>query len=203
MGAYLMPGEYGVSTGTTRFSGAQLEVGTYPTSLIVTTTTALARNADVVSATVPAVPSKWCVAVTAKPEEGRAWADPNLPMPWGLGPTNVANSAFMYSTGTANVVRVRVNDSSNFARDTDITSTALSGGAASRLVFCNNVGSTKLTLNGSVESSGWTGAGTGLWTTPPTTLNIGMRAPLTTTEQFGGYLKNLKICSAKNAKECK
>ena len=70
----LFPGQRGVATGTTRFAAPQYEdAAAYGSSFIATAGTSTLRAADQVSATVPAVPSKWCVAVTAKPEEGRAW----------------------------------------------------------------------------------------------------------------------------------
>jgi hypothetical protein len=62
-GFNVLPGNHGTATGTTRFSGAQLEVGTYPTSLIVTTTTATARNADVVTFTAPTGTTFWSYAL--------------------------------------------------------------------------------------------------------------------------------------------
>ena len=194
----LSPGRFGVATGTTRFTGAQVEVGTYPTSLIVTTTTATARNADAVSATVPAVPSKWCVAGNFAPATG-TWGDAGSGgggLMWTIGTTyNAANTASSWTNHS-----LWVFDSSAAAKDLG----AFPSTPASpwRFVTCNSLGSLSLTVNGLVVDTTATGAGTGVLTTPSTTLLLGHRSGSAGYE-FGGFIKNLKICSAKNAKECK
>jgi hypothetical protein len=183
----LLPGIRGTSAGTMRFGGAQLEVGTYPTSLIVTTSTATARNADAVSATVPAVPAKWCVAVTALPEEGAAWATLSAFRFWGLGTAGGNNAAF------ANATLFRVEDGTSADKD---LATTLPATGSIRPIWCDTSGT--LSVAGITQGSA-SGAGTGLFATAPTTLYIGQRS--SGTEQFSGFLKNLKLWSAKSTRE--
>jgi hypothetical protein len=191
----LYPGEQGVATGTTRFSGAQIEVGTYPTSLIVTTTTATARNADQISATVPAVPAKWCVAVTAMPEEGRAWSIAGqIFRMWSLATgADGANTALADDT-----VFPYVLDASSGVRQVAYTAPS---SAAHRMIGCSTSGALSLSIDGALTGTA-SGAGAGILTTPQTTLHFG-KVGNSTSYNWAGYLKNLKICSAKNPKECK
>ena len=189
----LIANEGSVSVGTTRFSGAQLEVGTYPTSLIVTTTTATARNADAVSATVPAVPIKWCIAVTAKPEEGSSlilqidsglWALPNI--------ANVANSAYQKITGPIAYPVIVDASATGIYRTVGHGITT----STSRWVSCFAPGTTPtLTIDSVLKAGHSTGAGLGFMATPSTVLSFGP-------DSFGGYLKNLRICKATKQKEC-
>jgi hypothetical protein len=183
----LSPGIFNSSVGVTKFSGAQLEVGTYPTSLIVTTTTATARNADQISATVPAVPAKWCWAVTALPEEGAAWATLSAFRFWGLGTAGGNNAAF------ANATLFRVEDGTSADKD---LATTLPATGSIRPIWCNTSG--VLSVAGITQGSA-SGAGTGLFATAPTTLYIGQRS--SGAEQFSGFLKSLKLWSAKSTKE--
>jgi hypothetical protein len=182
-----------------RFSGAQLEVGTYPTSLIVTTSTATARNADQVSATVPAVPGdatgKWCVAVTATPENGRAWqADgAGANVAWGIGQTSGGLRA--------------VTSNSNFfvfdaAAASKIGTYTAPAAASHRIVSCNNQGTLSLAIDGATVALTMTGAGTGILGAAQTALFIGQSTA--SAGQFGGYLKSLKLCSKiSGPKDCK
>jgi hypothetical protein len=195
-----VPGAHNVSTGTTRFSGAQLEIGTYPTSLIVTAGTAVQRNADAISATVPAVPSKWCIAVTAKPEEGRAWGSNNGGQLWSTYPGGAANnytrlSESSVSGGTA---ESRTADPGGGTRTTAFVMT----GSGHRLIQCATGPALSLSVDG-VLGGAATGAGTGItaWSNVSNVLYLGTQNG--TGAEFGGYLKNLKICSAKKPGECK
>jgi hypothetical protein len=170
--------------------GAQLEVGTYPTSLIVTTSTATARNADAVSATVPAVPAKWCVAVTAKPEEGRAWA--NLANIWLLG-SGAPVLDYTYVSATAGFV---VGSNTKTFTSADQT---LVAGSSHRLVTCGNPTGRSLAIDGVTKAL--VEAGAAFSTSYSTTLNIGASSVGGT--PFGGFLKDLRIYSAKSFKEAK
>jgi hypothetical protein len=194
------PGENGVATGTTRFSGAQLEVGTYPTSLIVSTSTSVARNSDQISATVPAVPAKWCIAVTAQPEERRAWASSSLPHTWSLGSVPSAMATWEYNDATNFVVGTR--DATNAANNFTSTATVASllpTSVAARMVTCGgSTGRIQLSLNGTPVAGAQTGVGTGISGIGITTLTFSRPS-----FEFGGYLKNLKICKASKPGECK
>ena len=186
----VQPGAFGVATGTTRFSGAQLEVSTYPTSLIVTTTTATARNADAISATVPAVPSKgWCISGNWKPTSG-AW--PNALSLWTLGDTyNAANRASSWGNSSLYIV-----DAASGVKDLGDYTDPVSPW---KIVTCNANGSLSLSVNGVLVDSTSTGAGTGILTTPATTLHLGAQASAGTISDW--YIKNVKVWSARTTKE--
>jgi hypothetical protein len=187
----MLPGRDGTATGTTRFSGAQLEVGTYPTSHIVTTSTATARNADQVSATVPAVAGdKFCLAGTFLPEEGMTWATVGSARTWMIGNATYG-SAFMNMSLLGNY------DATPALRQRAWTPPT---SGAVRASFCT--ASALLDVKLSAGTAGvLSGTGTGLMGTSLTTLYIGQRS--NGAEQFPGYLKNLKICKASKAKECR
>lgn len=190
----LFPGRYGVATGTTRFTGAQLEVGTYPTSLIVTTGTSAARNADQVSATVPAVPSKWCVAGTYKPEEGRSWI--NDAYAFSTGALNGANSAAMAPWSDGKLYWSVRDGAADFRQVSPTPSFAV--GSSHRLIACSLpllVTADGVPLTTNVVGSNTPGA------IPSTTLYFGGTS--TGAATFGGFLKNLKLCAAANYKGCK
>jgi hypothetical protein len=191
------PAARAATTGTTRFSGAQLEVGTYPTSLIVTTSTSVVRNSDAVSATVPAVPAKWCVAVTALPEEGRSWIA-GTPHIWSLGNSyNVAtaNAAYL-SSQYFGIVNAAV------AQQYIGPYTAPSI-ASHRMIACGAPGAMTLTIDG-VTPALTVNGGTGAFGTAPTTLNIGWTGATGTPLNFGGFLKSIKLCgNAKTWKDCR
>ena len=196
-GAYIQmdTGSLGNTTnGVVRFSGAQVEIGTFPSSLIVTTTTATARNSDSISATVPAVPSKWCVAVTGTPTT-KPWTDVSSIALWSLGP-NVTSANTAYGTS---IVLYSLDATSTLKT---FTLASQPTAASHRFVHCNNAGTLSLAWDG-VEQTGTVAGtgGTGLFGTAPTQLNFASAGA-------SGYangvpIKNLKICAAKNAKECK
>ena len=179
------------ATGTTRFSGAQLEVGTYPTSLIVTTTSALPRNLDAVSATVPSVPAKgWCISGNWMPTSG-TW--PNALSLWTLGDTyNAANRASSWGNSSIYIV-----DAASGVKDLgDYTDPV----APWKIVTCNANGNLSLAVNGVLVDESATGAGTGILTTPATTLHFGAQASGGTIGPWA--IKNVKVCSG-GWKTCK
>jgi hypothetical protein len=201
----MYPGDRVVTGAVMRF-GAVDFVGsaTFPTSHISVAGTATARNADAVSATVPAVPAgatgKWCLAVTAQPEEGRAWATSGYTMALSMGTFGAANSTSVnfYSDGK---MYWSVRDATAGDRYIDPAFT-FTAGSAHRVVVCNSGGTLKATWDGSPVTATATGPGAGVFGTSPTSLRFGDVSSGAYT--FGGYLKNLKICGpAKNAKECK
>jgi hypothetical protein len=193
---YAIPGQIGTSTGTTRFSGAQLEVGTYPTSLIVSTSTSVLRASDAVSATVPAVPAnRWCWAITALPEEGRAWSGlTNQNTLLHLGDNVVAADNSIWDA-----TRYLVRDSA--AGFSIYTNSAHESNVAHRLVSCNNAGTVTMSSDGAAVSLTKSGAGTGLQATMPTTLRIGTQN--TAGSEFGGFVKNVSLWKASKTKEVK
>jgi hypothetical protein len=174
----LYPADNTAGAGTTRFSGAQLEIGTYPTSLIVTAGTAVARNADTISATVPAVPAKWTLQGSFKPTH--AWSSGSL---WGLGTAAGANSASLVQGATDLVLSVI--DNASGAKTCTVAPGFASG--STQLVKATDKAGTLLRPTGCVQA----GAGTGLFVTPPTTLYIGTLS--STGTEFGGFIKSLKV----------
>ena len=187
----LIPGNYGSTVGITDFTGAMHEIGTYPTSLIVTTTTATARNADAVSATVPAVPSKWCIAVTAKPLH--AWnTDTEFLWSLGLGTGGSPNTAAMTQT------IFTVTDAAPVQKYVAYTAPAA---ASPRMVACSTSGTLNVWADTVLKTGSITGAGSGVMTAPATTLYLG--APAGAANYiWAGYLKSIRICKASKAKEC-
>ena len=194
----LVPGNYGSTIGITDFSAVMHEIGTYPTSHVVTTTTAMARNADAVTATVPAVPTKWCVAVTAAPGSGTAWTIyPNLSYLWTLGVLSTANSVgigFLASSRT-----FLDHYSASPTAEKYIASGATPSAGAHRFIGCSTSGVLSLKVDANAYSTA-SGTGTGLFTTAPTTLSF---SPLFSTTQIASLLKNVRVCNAPNgAKDC-
>lgn len=93
---FLAPGQFGGSTGTARFWGAQVEPGLYPTPYIPTAGTAVARAATTSSVPIPSLGERWCTSFTVSGQHG-SWGSAN----WG----------FMASTnwGAANTFRIYYN----------------------------------------------------------------------------------------------
>jgi hypothetical protein len=174
------------TAGATR---AQIEIGTYATSWIDTAGTAVVRNADAVSATVPAVPSKgWCISGNWKPTS--AW--PNALSLWTLGDTyNAANRASSWGNSSLYIV-----DAASGTKDLGAYTTPV---APWKIVTCNTAGALSLSVNGALVDSTSTGAGTGILTTPATTLHFGAQASAGTISDW--YIKNVKIWAAKSTKE--
>jgi hypothetical protein len=184
------------TAGTTH---AQVEcTGSYRTSRIVTTTTALARNADVVSATVPAVPSKWCIAVTAKPGSGTAWTIyPNLSYIWTLGSISGANSA---GVGFLAPSRTFLDHYSSVPTERYVASGATPSAGANRFIGCSIAGDLNLSVAG-VNYGTDSGAGSGTFGTSPTTFYFN---PSVGGVQVATFLKDLRMYKiSKSASEAK
>jgi hypothetical protein len=127
--------------------------------------------------------------VTAKPEEGRAWGT-GTEVVWSLG-SGATNNAMLQNQ------YFQVLDAAGKYKYTGPTAF---GTTAHRMIGCSNAGALALSIDGTLVTTTTDNGGTGAMATPPTTLYFG---GLGASLYFGGYLKNLKICSAKNAKECK
>jgi hypothetical protein len=186
-----------------RFSGAQLEVGTYPTSLIVSTSTSVARNSDQISATVPAVPAgatgKWCVAGTYQPLG--TWVVAASRLRWNLGTISAANSSQASVEPTIGLSAASYNAAAA-VKYVAASTAAFVADSSHRIVDCNNAGTISIYDSSALVSGAASGAGTGIVTTSPTTLYFGNAS--TGGTAFGGFVKSLKICGpAKNAKECR
>jgi hypothetical protein len=176
---------------------AQIECpGSYKTSQINSAGTSTARNADQISATVPAVPAnKWCWALTALPEEGRAWSTlTNANWLLILGTNGVSANDITWDT-----TRVLVRDSSGGV--TIFTNSAHASNTAHRLVSCLNTGVITMSSDGTAVSLTKTGAGTGIQTTNSTTLRFG--ADNAGGNSFGGFIKNVSLWKASKTKEVK
>jgi hypothetical protein len=193
---FLGPGAWGNATAsTTRFAAGYLTVSAtgpaYPTSHISVAGTSVQRNADAVSATVPAVPSKWCVAVTAK-APFRSWRQTGTNYLLGTGIYGETNAWFLSD------MYLQVFDGATVQKY--IGDYAEPSTASHRVVACDASGAMSLTIDGGLLSLAGGGAGTGIMTSPVTTLYFGHNA-LGANQSM--TFKNLKICSAKSAKECK
>jgi hypothetical protein len=170
---------------------ASVENGTFPTSFITTATGATTRNADQVTATIPTPPTNWCMALTALPESGRTWLEGG----WPLTTTNVAANANGIQFLTDYFY---VNDAAgNYKR----LPYAAPSSAEHRLVGCATATTPVMSIDGVPVVGTISGTGTGILNPATTVLHFGQRS--NGTVQFGGYLKNVKFCSAKAPKDCK
>lgn len=185
----LVPGNYGSTIGITDFTGVQHEIGAYPTSNIVTTTTAVARNADIVSATIPSVPSKWCIAATGMPGERTAWGSFAAYRIWATGGTG-ANSSYIDSGG------MTVIDAAGASRVAGYT---FPTSGSVRLIGCSTAGVLSLSATAGTVGA-LSGAGTGILGTPGTTLFLGNN--VIGNRSISGFLKSIKVCKASKQKEC-
>jgi hypothetical protein len=166
------------TAGTTH---AQVEcAGSFRTSRIVTTTTALARNADAVTATVPAVPAKFSVAGTFKKGNGAPWTSGT---PWSLGTAAGANSASL-TMGAANLVFTLI-DGSIASKTCTVTAPGYAAGSSQALTAKDLAGTMSLT-GGCTQA----GAGSGQFGTAPTTLYLGQTSA---GDQFSGFIKSLTL----------
>jgi hypothetical protein len=186
----LGPGNQNVATGTTDFSGVQVEVGSYATSYVSTAAAAVARNADVITATNPfqaTNPPNWCVSGQYTAESGAAWANQGF---WTLGTYSLANSA--RATTIGGTYFFQTSDGAMAVRSTSISA----GGFATslRLGDSDISGAQSIYQNGAVVVPGPGAGGTGV-ITQPSTLTIGQDTAASTF--LGGFLQNMKFC--KNA----
>ena len=185
----LVPGNYGSTIGITDFTGVQHEIGTFPTSLVVTTTTAATRNADQVSAAVPFNVSPWCIAETVN-----FHAVNNASFFAAPYDTNGANRAFLTSSGGQ--MYAIIGDAAAGLKYPSAANPSWTSGVSKRLTTCFGLATVpSLRVDGVLISSGTNGTGTGMWGTPATTLYFGSSTSNAT--QLGGYLKNVKVCSGK------
>jgi hypothetical protein len=186
----MLPAALG-GTGTMWFAAPQVELSdgvTGPSSFLPTTAAAGTRAADQVSVTIPALPSSWCISATATRTDFVTWGLSDRL--WSLG-TSGANTAFLDQGAS-----FRVDDASLGVRYS-VTAVPPTTGAV-RLVACDNLGAMSLTIGST--SSPYSGAGTGILTTPPTTLYLGGASA----SLYGNVrLSNVKVCSAKGPGGCK
>jgi len=198
---YAIPNDLGVNKpDTTWFTGYQIESvpsnhEIFPTSLIVTDSTAggKARAEDRISATIPAMSSKWCIGVTGTPNPARPWGQYQATF-WNLGTIAGANSSeidWRYW---------EVYDAAGGSRYTNLYPAQTV--AEHRIATCVYDGSLKLYIDGTLDTTAIAGTGTGIISTFPTTLHIGNRSGAG--GAYAGSLKNLKICTGSTAaKLCK
>ena len=175
------------TAGATR---AQIELGAFGTSWIDTTTTALARNQDTVTATIPSVPSKWCVAATAMPVEQTAWGSLGAIRIWATGGTG-ANSSYI-DTGGLTVI--------DAAAATRIAGYTFPASGSVRLIGCSTAGVLSLSATAGTVGA-LSGAGTGILGTPGTTLFFGNN--VISNRSISGYLKDIRIYKVTKAKDAR
>jgi hypothetical protein len=178
----LAPGDYGVATGTTRFWGAQLEVGTYPGPYIPTTATSVARAATVASVPLAdiATSDTWCVGATAVPGASRTWVNSSTTEVLGIGDVGTANSAYIHGTNAG------VFDSAATQKYTTISPSS----GSHRFVLCTVGGSATVYIDGAGTALG-SGTGTNLFSANPAQLRVGSASAIT--GFFDGSITNVKV----------
>lgn len=184
----LNPGNYGTSTGTTRFGMAQVEPGLYPTPYTTAT-----RNAGVVTTPLPDLGNKWCVSVTAKAAD----VSSNHIL-WAGGATASANSIRLYQTSSSYILDVY--DGAAAIRNAVSTTTPTT--VATRLTACGNgtADGVRICKNGVDITTSRAGAGTALFSGPPASTLFYLGTHSGGTSIFDGALSNLKVC--KGATRC-
>ncbi len=196
----VFPGQLGVATGTTRFSGIQFEwYANEPTSLINTDSgTATLRLGDVATATIPAVPGKFCVAESYKFTSPNGYTAGGYPARWGIGSGPNAMRGLTMPDGTPYSGSVDGSGSPSWYIGT------AGGGPAARIVECFNrlaLTAPLVTSNGApISLFGPYGAGNGVVLSPATILNFGYH---TASYILNGYIKDVKICSGGKPGGCK
>jgi hypothetical protein len=141
-----------------------------------------------VSATVPAVPSKWCIAVTAKPEEGRAWASIVSEAVYTVG--NYPGSLQLFAAGISTFnLRAVIYPSTSGAVIADYTAAMAAG--SHRAISCGDATPTNLTLrvDGALATTTPSSpVGTGI--VGKTTLRLGAGDVGTT---WAGFIKDWRL----------
>ena len=199
----LVPGNYGSTVGITDFSGAQAESSAvtqlYSTSLVPTTTTALARNADSITATVPSITSaKWCIAASASVSLGTTWADMggSGSRIWSLGTQAAANTQML----TPNIFDGYDGAGTPVRKYWNFTASAATGTIPIRYIACST--GPAVYLDGVAATL--TPGGTGVPTFTPTATTLAIGARTTGANAWSGFLKDIKLCDkATKAKDCK
>jgi hypothetical protein len=186
----MQPGEGGVSTGTTRFWGAQVEVGSYPTPYIPTTTTAVTRAATAASVPLPNLhtTNNWCVGVTAQPGGGRTWATTGFQRILS-NYQGAAVNVFDFYLNAGTSMSMLLYDSAGAQRLSSVAHGFGSTSTSHRLVGCNTGGAPSMYVDG-VAVGSVSGAGTGLFSATPTPMFIGS---LNGATHFDGSISNVRV----------
>ena len=177
---------------------AQIEcVGSYRTSRIVTTTTAVIRNADVVSATVPAVSKKFCLAASAYRPNGTTWLAGSLNKVFAEVGNRITNTFDVGIDGVAKPYWEAADTAGNW-RYTNAASVSVVSDVSHRLGGCFDAWTLTQYLDGAQLAATFTTIGTPGTLTPATTMYLGSGAN-GTNYQIGGFLKNVKLCNGNKA----
>lgn len=186
----LYPGEVGVSTGVARFTMAQAETGTTPTSYVPTAGTAVARNADVASVSTPAglAPDRWCTEVTATPFGGRAWNTAGNHI-LGAGTVSAANSWILYEN--AGVYNFSLIDAAVASKGWQFNTAGYVAGSTHRIAAFDSGGVLGGKDNGANLTVTPTGVGSGVMASWPATIYLGARSDAAL--PFDGYLSGFRI----------
>lgn len=168
--------------------GAQVELGTFPSTFIPTTTVGVARSADVISIPNPLPVGPFALDVTVTLYGNRAW---NATQGYFLaaGGEGAANSWQMQAF-TDGSLYFRTYDSAAAVRQLAFVH-GFAAGSTHRLTYThNNNGTSAMYIDGSVVAPTITG-GAGIMTAQPATIFIGCNGAASF--QLAGYLRNVSI----------
>jgi hypothetical protein len=197
--AQFVPGQWGTSTGSTRFWGVQVESSSRPTPYTgATTTAAVTRNADNITIPIQITPSntRWCAGGTYTPYM-RGWANPEgtINTLWAAGAFDAANSGRLEIGGTK--LAYTLVDYLGTPKRLEYDATAITTGSH-KVQSCVADGRMALYVDDVLVGAGYTFAAPdwqtirpGVWLTPPTTVTLGAR--VNQTNHFDGYVRDFNF----------
>lgn len=157
--------------------GTQLETGGYPHAYVPTTTASASSADDIVSMANPLSGALvgFCMGATYKPTYGRTWESRsgNIAL-FQLG-TQGTNGSLEVHRDTSNKVVAVIQDAAGTTRTATSASTAWTGTGSHRATACYSPGFVTLYLDGTLDASVYTGAGTGIIGALPASFVLGYR----------------------------
>jgi hypothetical protein len=189
---FLIPGDYGVSTGTANFGLASVHPGLYPMPYTPTLGTAVAVPATVSSVPLPSLHTagasqRWCIGVTGTKAN---WTAASSAGDMVSSFSGTVTNVFLLGLLTTNTLGIDIYDAASGNKTVRLAPTGFADGSTHRIVTHNDSGTPTLYVDG-VSAGVVTGAGTGLLGATPASTAIG--GAMNGGRQFNGALRDLKI----------